>query len=416
MNHSHTISKQTSLLELKRAFTPEQYARFLQSQGKVFYWDAARFYVVTDYDLAKEVVKNPAFSADRSSFFVSRMPNLDLALIKDFFGIVKKMMVMSDGKEHESRRKAAALGIDGDLLEHFRPIIENTVKSLFAAAIRNGRLDFAKDIAEPLPSRILADLFGIEQKDRADFYHSALTMTRFFGGASQYRNEDGIEVNRAANHIKAFFQTLIEKRRNHPQRDFFSVLLANQEKFHLSDEEILSQAVMMLVAGQVTTTDQLNNNAFTMIETGSVTRLRREPEILPLAIEEFNRLDPGVTYLFRTVKAPIKLGEVHLNPEDVVFLSNHAINRDPNVFENPHHCTLDRRHNPHFAYGHGSHFCLGARLARIQMLACFQELLKLEPSFDPENLPVRNHYALAFSGFESIPLTVTRNHNTKEKP
>ncbi|MGZ3737153.1 MAG: hypothetical protein ACXVC0_19435, partial [Bdellovibrionota bacterium] len=75
------VTKQTSLLDIKRGTTPAEYAAFLRGQGKIFFWDAAQFYVVTDYKLAQEVVKNPAFSADRGSFFVSRMPNVDLRLI-----------------------------------------------------------------------------------------------------------------------------------------------------------------------------------------------------------------------------------------------------------------------------------------------------------------------------------------------
>ena len=85
------VTRQTSLLDLKRATTPAEFAAFLGGQGPVFYWDAARFFVVTDFKLAQEVTKNPAFSADRSSFFVSRMPDVNLPVIKEFFGIVGKM-------------------------------------------------------------------------------------------------------------------------------------------------------------------------------------------------------------------------------------------------------------------------------------------------------------------------------------
>jgi cytochrome P450 len=402
------VTKQTSLLDIKRATTPAEYAAFLRSQGPVFYWDAARFFVVTDARLAMEVTKNPAFSADRSSFFISRMPDVDLRLIKDFFGIVGKMMVMSDGKDHEQRRKAAALGIDGELLEYYRPVIERTVTNLVTRAASKGHLDFATEIAEPLPGIVLADLFCIDAEDREGFYNAALTMTRFFGGAAQYNNEEGRKVNDAALHIKSFFEKLIAKRRAEPKKDFFSILLANQAKFGLSDDEIIAQAVMMLVAGQVTTTDQLNNNMYQLLTTGALARLREEPQHLATAIEEFNRLDPGVTYLFRTVKQPVKLGDLELQPENVVFVSNHAVNRDPALFEAPDECRVDRAKNPHFAYGHGPHFCLGARLARMQMQACFGALIREFPQLrlDPEREAVRNHYALSFSGFSSLPLKV----------
>lgn len=399
------VNKQTSLLDLKRALSPEAYAHFLRSQGAVFYWDAARFYVVTDYQLAQEVTKSAAFSADRASFFISRMPNVDLSLIRDFFGIVSKMMVMSDGLEHEKRRKAAALGIDGELLEHYTPLIKRTVKNLVERAASKGRLDFASEIAEPLPGIVLAELFCIGAEDREAFYNSALTMTRFFGGAAEYNNAEARRVNAAAVHLREFFRRLLNERRERPQKDFFTVLLDNQARFELSDDEIIAQAVMMLVAGQVTTTDQLNNNMFQLLESGSLQSLRENPARLAGAIEECNRLDPGVTYLFRTVKRATTLGGVALNPEDVVFISNHAVNRDPTLFAEPDRFRPERIRNPHFAYGHGAHFCLGARLARIQMQACFAAMLSLpDLRFDPDSPAVRNHYALSFSGFAQLPL------------
>ncbi|MGZ3740059.1 MAG: cytochrome P450 [Bdellovibrionota bacterium] len=402
------VTKQTSLLDIKRGTTPAEYAAFLRGQGKIFFWDAAQFYVVTDYKLAQEVVKNPAFSADRGSFFVSRMPNVDLRLIKDFFGIVGKMMVMSDGADHEKRRKAAALGIDGELLEFYKPLIEKTVSRLVDLAASKGHLYFAREIAEPLPGIVLAELFCIDAQDREGFYDSALTMTRFFGGAAQYNNEEGKKVNDAALHIKGFFQKLIEKRRAEPRKDFFTILLANQAKFGLSDDEIIAQAVMMLVAGQVTTTDQLNNNMYQLLTTGALEQLQKNPANLATAIEEFNRLDPGVTYLFRTVKQSVELGGIQLKPEDVMFISNHAVNRDPELFADPDQCKVDRAKNAHFAYGHGPHFCLGARLARLQMQACFDAFVRKFPALglDPDKPAVRNHYALSFSGFESLPLLV----------
>jgi cytochrome P450 len=404
-----SVTKQTSLLDLKRALSPEQYARFLRSQGAVFYWDAARFFVVTDYKLAQEVTKSAAFSADRASFFISRMPNVNLMHLRDFFGIVSKMMVMSDGADHEKRRKAAAMGIDGELLEFYKPLIERTVEKLVSRAASKGHLDFATEVAEPLPGIVLAELFCVAAQDRESFYESSLTMTRFFGGASEYNDEEAIQVNAAAVHLREFFRRILAERKATRRRDFFTVLLANQSKFGLSDDEIIAQAVMMLVAGQVTTTDQLNNNMFQLLTTGAFEILLKEPTHLATAIEELNRLDPGVTYLFRTVKQATTLGGIELKPEDVVFVSNHAVNRDPALFENPDECRVDRARNAHFAYGHGPHFCLGARLARIQMQACFGAFLQFpDLRLNPEKPAERNHYALSFSGFSQLSLLVRK--------
>ena len=299
-----------------------------------------------------------------------------------------------------------ATGHHGDSVALYQPVIERTVTRLIERAASKGHLDFATEIAEPLPGIVLAGALCIDAEDREGFYKSALTMTRFFGGAAQYNNDEGRKVNEAALHLKGFFERLILSRRREPRQDFFTVLLENQARFGLSDDEIIAQAVMMLVAGQVTTTDQLNNNMFQLLTTGALERLRAEPALLAPALEEFNRLDPGVTFLFRTVRQPVSLGDLALQPGDVVFVSNHAVNRDPAVFEAPDDCRIDRIRNPHFAYGHGPHFCLGARLARLQMMACFAAFVRQFPELrlDPANAPERNHYALSFSGFKRLPL------------
>lgn len=402
------IPANLSLMDVKKSKSPEEFSTYLQSHGDIFYWPAAEFYVVTSMELAKEVLKRPAFSADRSSFFISRMPELDLRLIKDFFGVVQKMMVMSDDKEHSTRRKAAALGIDGELLDHYKPIIEKTVGKLIERAAAKGEIEFVRDIAEPLPSIVLADLFCIPEQDREQFYQWSIQMTQFFGGATTYFDEDGKRVNKAAKALREYFQALLEERRKNSGPDFVSVLLENQKNFGLSDDEVISQAIMMLVAGQVTTTDQLNNNMFTMLDSGSVPTLAENLEKVPAAMEEFNRLDPGVTFLFRTVRKEIELGGVRLKPGDVIFVSNHAVNRDASIFESPNSVQLDRKVNPHFAYGHGPHFCLGARLARMQMQMCFTELLRRYPKLrlNKSKPAKRLHYALSFSGFESIHIEI----------
>lgn len=400
--------KHESLLQAKCNMTPENYGQFVREKGKVFWWKPGNFYVVTDFNLAKEVLTNSDYSADRSSFFISRMPNLDLHLIKDFFGVISKMMVMSDPPEHSDRKKIASMGLSNELIDRYTNLIEKTITDLIAKAVQKGYIEFVADIAEPLPSAILADLFCIDQSERQHFYKWSLNMTQFFGGASQYTNEDGIEVNNSAVQIRDYFAALIEKRKLKPQDDFLSAILPYQDELKLDISEIISQAVMMLVAGQVTTTDQFNNNMHIMLSyPGVFEQLKENPQLIPSAMEEFNRIDPGVSYLFRVVKNDTSLVEEHkFKKGDVIFIANHAANRDPEEFEEPSKCVLDRKKNAHLSFSYGPHYCLGARLARIQMNTCFEKLIKAYPNLrlDSKKPAVRKHYSLAFSGFESLHL------------
>lgn len=398
-----------SLLTTKMESTPAEFAAMLRERGPVYWWPRGNFWLVTDYRIAEAALKNPDLSCDRSSFFVSRMPNLDLSLIKDFFGVVGKMMVMSDAPAHTARRKIAALGVTDELLDYFNPMIEKTVRELVDRAAEKGHMDFVSDVAHRIPSIVLADLFHIREEEREDFYRWSNNMTQFFGGASQYRNEDGVEVNHSAASIRDYFVRLAAERRKAPKGDFLSIMLENQERFGLTDEELISQAVMMLVAGQVTTTDQICNDMYQLLtQPGALDEVRACPSLVKPALEELNRLDPAVTFIFRVAKRETTLGAHVVKEGGVVFISTHAVNRDPAVFADPDRCIVSRSPNPHFAYGYGTHFCLGAKLARMEMQAVFTQLLERFPrlALDSARPARRKHHSLAFSGFESLALSL----------
>jgi cytochrome P450 len=257
-----------------------------------------------------------------------------------------------------------------------------------------------------LPTTILADLFAIPADERDDFRRWSASMTAFFGGASAYQNADGIAVNASAVALRDYFAGLIARRRAAPAGDFLSTVLRENERFRLTDAEVIAQATMMLVAGTVTTTDQIANNAYTLLTRPWLRDLLiRKPELWPPAVEELCRFDPGVTFLFRVARAATQLGSRPIAPGAVVFLANHAINRDPRVFADPETLDPTRSPNPHLAFGHGAHFCVGAPLARVIMGRLLRRLLERYPRATVAHAE-RDHYSLAFSGFKELRLAL----------
>lgn len=400
----------TSFLDFKRQSSTgefaDQFSQYLKSFGDVYFWEKGNFHVVTRADLAREVLTSANFSADRGGFFISRMPQMDLSLIKDFFGVVQKMMVMSDDEDHARKRKIASAGFEDHVLERFAHTVRGTVKALIKEVKTNNQFEFCESIAKKLPSTVLADLFGIPEKDRAQFLEWSTTMTGFFGGASSYLNEDGIKVNLAAKSLKAYFQNLILEREKTPGEDYVSLLLKTKSVFNMSDEDLISQLIMMLVAGQVTTTDQIANIMYLLSTNPDIQKeLKANPELIPNALEEMKRLDPAVTFIFRVARAETKIGEQEIKPGDVIFISNHCVNRDLPEEEKPHELRIQRR-SSHFAYGYGPHFCLGAKLGRLEMRILFEEILRDLPTLtlDSSKESERDHYSLSFSGFKELHL------------
>jgi cytochrome P450 len=385
---------------------PHDFAHYLSSMGDVYFWPKGNFHVVTRAGLAKKALLQSEVSSDRQSFFVSRMPHLDLNLIQDFFAIVSQMMVMKDGREHQKCRSIGNFGLNDQLIDHYAAKIPGLVEELLHPFLQSSLIDFAQDFANKLPSMVLAELFCIPKEDRTAFYQWSNTMTGFFGGGSGYTDKEGREVNKAALSLKHYFRELLKTRRSDGVRDFFSGMLLVAEKYNLSEDELIAQAVMMLVAGQVTTGDQMNNIMFQLLYSPEIlSRVLSDLSLVEKMIEEGKRLDPAVTFIFRVAKDNFFIGDQFIAASDNIFISTHGINRDPDLFSNPHEMDLTRSSCPHFAYGYGPHYCLGARLARIEIQTVFSYLLTRFPNLHLAEKPIeRDHYSLSFSGFRSLVL------------
>lgn len=397
--------KPYTLMQLKQSTTPGEFSRHLREMGELFWWDPGQFFVITAYDLAKQVLTSEDYTCDRTPFFISRMPDMNLSLISDFFKVVSRMMVMSDAPEHTDRRRICYHGFGHQTIDQLKPLIDATIDRCLADFKPGEPFDFVHQVAQIIPSTALAELFAIPESERHDFYEWSNNMTQFFGGSTTYQDADGIQVNHSAKRLYDYFANLIESRRRMPGPDFLSTLLLHQAHFGLNDEDIISQAIMMLVAGQVTTTDQLCNNLYTLLtEPGLWSTLQQDRNRLDAILEECNRLDPAVTFIFRVTKQDTVLGGRLIERGKVIFISTHAVNRDPACFDAPHAVTLQDKAIPHFSYGYGSHFCLGAKLARIEMSRLIRVLLERYPELqlDPAYVPQRKHHSLSFSGFEHL--------------
>lgn len=397
----HEFKKRSDVQQFPRIFCD-----YVKSYGDIYYWEKGKFHVITKSDHAKEILLSDAFSADRGSFFISRMPNMDLSLIQDFFSVVRKMMVMSDDEDHLKKRKLSLKGFDDQVLMRFKSVMSKTIDDLVASIKDKESFEFVSTISSKLPSTVLADLFCIPEGDRHLFLEHSNIMTGFFGGASNYQNEDGIKVNTSATFLKKYFERLIDERIERPGEDYVSQVLIMQKELNLTRDEVISQLIMMLVAGMATTTDQINNCLFLMVTHPEIQEeVRQKRNLLVPMLEEFKRLDPAVTFIFRVARKETMIGQQKILPGDVIFISTHAINRDMPVEDAPHEIRLNRIQN-HFAYGFGPHFCIGAKLARMEINTLFEKLLDLGISWklDQEKISKRDHYSLSFSGFSQIHL------------
>jgi cytochrome P450 len=211
------------------------------------------------------------------------------------------------------------------------------------------------------------------------------------------------------NEMKEYFVPLAAERRTEPREDLLTGLVqARHEGSKLDDDEMLSMLVLILVAGNETTTTLIGNAAITLMEhPEAMEQLRAEPELMSSAIDEVLRFSAPIQFDPRMVTRDIELGGAKLKEGQRILAWLGSANRDEKVFENADVFDITRKKNAHLSFGFGTHYCLGANLARLEASVAIETLLRKTKSFrrvSEEPLPL--HTSPVFRSFSSIPIRI----------
>jgi cytochrome P450 len=287
-----------------------------------------------------------------------------------------KFLIGSDPPDHTRLRRlvnrpfhpAAIAGLE----PRIRAICDDLLTDFFDANER-GEADLIQHIGYPLPVIVIAELLGIPSERRADFKRWSDAM---LGGLSE--DFDRASGGAAAMEMFAYFNEVISDRRSNPGEDLISLLVGGSEP--LSNEELLMFCMLLLVAGNETTTNLISNGALALFdEPDAVTRLRDEPGLLSAAIEEALRFDAPVQTLMRETTTEMTMHGVTLPKRTLVLLAYGSANRDERKYPDADRFVVDRfvstKTADHVGFGGGIHFCLGAPLARLEAKVVADTLL-----------------------------------------
>jgi cytochrome P450 len=256
---------------------------------------------------------------------------------------------------------------------------------LLDKVIASGEMDVLADLAYPLPIIVIAEMLGVPTEDRERFKRwSDAAIAGGDDSAPNYHAQQRREGARsAAREMQAYFSPILEERRQHPQRDLISGLLgAEVDQRRLTEAELLGFCILLLVAGNITTTNLLGNAMLCFDEHPEVIpRLRDEPSLLPSAIEEVLRYRSPAKALVRIVAAATTLGGHEMKRGELVVAWIGSANHDEKRFPDPERFDVQRTPNPHLAFGHGIHFCVGAPLARLEGKIALNAMLQRLPGF-----------------------------------
>ncbi|MCF3107017.1 cytochrome P450 [Streptomyces roseoverticillatus] len=332
-------------------------------------------WLVTRYEDVKFVTSDPRFSRQA----VLGRPITRLA---PHFIPLDEAVGFADPPEHTRLRKAVARSFTPASLERLRPRAERVAGELLEAMEHEGPpADLMKHLNGPLPLAVISDLMGVPD----EHLPRMARWTEVLLSAGHGREAS----DRAKAEMAAYFVEMLGRKQEEPGPDLASELAASVAKGDLSTEEAVAIALLIQASAAHAVRNNSSNMVYALLtHPQHLERLRREPALLPQAIEELLRYIPhrNAVGLGRIAMEDVEVGGVLIRAGEVVHSSYLTANRDPSVFDHPDEIDFDREHNPHLSFGHGPHFCLGSMLARLEseiiltsLITRFPDLRLAEP-------------------------------------
>lgn len=350
-------------LDPATAAQPHEAYRALHNGGRVHYNPRRATWILHRLEDVRAALRDTDYVT--SSQGVTRMQ------------IAADLVVVTDGEQHSRLRRQVQPAFTKRALDSWHGIVDKLAVELVDTMIANPGGDAVQLLTIPMPLRVIAAILGIPDSDVADFRRwsersvqvidfvptpkGMLKVAKSFSGALALRRYFLQQL--AAGHLKDS-DTVLGR------------LIEHSTEGSLTDDQLFLIAILLLIAGNETTTNLLGGMLDTLANDPALfARLRAEPKLIPMAIEEQLRYTTPIQNLYRYTREDYRVGSVTIPKGARVLLSFGAANRDPLVFDDPDTYRVDRNPRMHVAFGYGAHMCLGAPLARLEAHAVLRELI-----------------------------------------
>lgn len=293
--------------------------------------------------------------------------------------------------DHTRIRRLVSKAFTPRTVERLRPYVHRLAGELVDGLVRDGGGDLLTDVAEPLPVAVIAEMLGIPEADRAQLRPWSAAICGMYELNPTPRAAEA--AVRASVEFSGYLRALIAERRRAPGDDLISGLIAaHDEGDRLTEQEMISTAVLLLDAGHEATVNATVNGWWALFRNpAQLAALRADHGLVPSAVEELLRYDTPLQLFERWVLDEIEIDGTTIPRGAELALLFGSANHDPAVFAEPERLDLARRDNPHFSFSAGIHYCIGAPLARMELAASLTALLRKAPTLrlaaEPERTP-----------------------------
>ncbi|MEL6916026.1 MAG: cytochrome P450 [Pseudomonadota bacterium] len=347
------------------AFVQNPYPAYDRARalGEIVWWEEYGMAAATSHAAVSAILK--CRDAGRMPVEAPAVPDHARA----FYDVEAHSMLELEPPRHTRLRGLVLRAFNGRRVRELGPEIEALAADLVAALPRTAPFDILEHYARPLPVRIIARLLGVPETMAPELLAWSNCMVAMYQTGRTRAVEEA--ANRAATEFSSFLRGYVKERRNRPADDLITHLIAAEEDGdRLSTDELITTCILLLNAGHEATVHTLGNGLATMLREGVT-------EVTEGSVEEILRHDPPLHIFTRHIYGEVEIaGHAFHRGQEVACLLG-AANRDPAVFPDPHRFDPEREAGRHVAFGAGLHFCVGAPLARLELLLGLRALPRL---------------------------------------
>jgi cytochrome P450 len=359
-------------------------------------------------------LRNPSLSSDDRNLNLSTIHLGPLSRLlgskretherDSFVERIRELMLFRDPPDHTRLRGLVNKAFTPRTVHQLEGRIRVIAGALLDDIAPQGATDFMASFAYPFPAQVICELIGVPAVDAHHVIAHAPALAAGLDPGPLQTNEVRAAANTAIEAVSAYLSELIARRRTDPQDDMISALLAWSDGDVLTESELISTVLLVLMAGHETTANLLGNGLVGLLaQPDRMEELRRDPTLDVAAVEELLRFDSPVQMTMRIAAEAVDVDGRQIDRGSAIILCNGAANRDPHVFEHPDAFDWHRPQNPHVAFSGGIHFCLGAPLARTEARIALRAILERMPDLRLAGTPVRRP-SFAVRGLTSLPL------------
>ncbi|HEY0514079.1 MAG TPA: cytochrome P450 [Thermoanaerobaculia bacterium] len=352
----------------------------LRAESPIFWsdtlWGGA--WVFTSYEDVQSLLRDSQrLSNARFRGIVDQLPDESKGDFDTLINLHSRWMVFFDPPKHTRLRKLLSRGFTGEVLDKVRPFVTHLVDELLDAFQAAGEADLIHDYARVITINTIAEVLGVERRDRDTFTRWSQTIAAYMG-SEKFNLDLMTRAQQSLVEFEDYFRVVIAERRSRPvKNDLLSVLIAAEEDGDiLTEEELLSQCVLILFAGNETTKNLIGNGIYALLNhPDQLALLRREPSRITNAVEEILRFESPVQFARRVVKEDFEYKGNPIRKGQVVSLVVGAANYDVERYPDPYRLDITRPDIRHLSFGQGIHYCLGQNMARIEGQAAIGRLV-----------------------------------------